>query len=268
MKRALAIVLAVCALGALAAFGPFGGGGSTYQVRAYFDNGDFVVAGEDVRVAGAKVGSVVGESVALPGEAVHRNGTPDPGKAAIVLQIDEAGFQDFRRDASCVIRPQSLLGEKYVDCTPTKPRAPGSPLPPPLKVIPSGQPGAGERFLPLENNGHIVDIDLVQNIQRLPYAERFRLILNELGAGVAGRGDTLNAVIKRRFATPTRSSTSSPARTTSSPTSPAIPPSTWPRSPASAATCRASSPTPASPHRRRPSAAPTSRPASRSSRTS
>jgi phospholipid/cholesterol/gamma-HCH transport system substrate-binding protein len=197
MKRALAIALAIGALAALAAFAPFGGGGSTYQVRAYFDNGDFVVDGEDVRVAGAKVGSVVGESVSLPGEAVHADGQPDPGKAALVLQIDDPGFQDFLRDASCVIRPQSLLGEKFIDCSPTKPRAPGSPKPKPLKVIPKGQPGAGERFLPLENNGHIVDIDLVQNINRLPFAERFRLILNELGAGLAGRGDTLNAVVKR-----------------------------------------------------------------------
>jgi ABC-type transporter Mla subunit MlaD len=197
MKRVLAIALAILALAALAAFAPFGSSGSSYQVRAYFDNGDFVVSGEDVRVAGAKVGSVVSTAVALPGEAVHADGQPDPGKAAIVLQIDDPGFQDFRRDASCVIRPQSLLGEKYIDCTPTKPRAPGSPQPPPLKVIPDGQPGAGERFLPLENNGHIVDVDLVQNIQRLPYAERFRIILNELGAGVAGQGDTLNAVIRR-----------------------------------------------------------------------
>jgi phospholipid/cholesterol/gamma-HCH transport system substrate-binding protein len=197
MKRALAIAIAILALAALAAFGPFGGGGSSYTVRAYFDNGDFVVPGEDVRVAGAKVGSVVSTAVSLPGEAVHADGRPDPGKAAIVMQIDDSGFQDFRRDASCVIRPQSLLGEKYIDCTPTRPRAPESPVPAPLKVIPKGQPGTGERFLPLENNGHIVDIDLVQNIQRLPYAERFRLILNELGAGVAGQGDNLNTVIRR-----------------------------------------------------------------------
>jgi phospholipid/cholesterol/gamma-HCH transport system substrate-binding protein len=197
MRRALAILVAVVAVVALVAFGPFGGGGQGYEVRAYFDNGDFIVGGEDVRIAGAKVGSVVGESVSVPGETVHRNGRPEPGKAAVVLRIDDAGFQDFRRDASCVIRPQSLLGEKYVDCSPTKPRAPGSPAARALKVIPSGQPGAGERFLPLENNGHIVDLDVVQNILRLPYADRFRLILNELGAGLAARGQTLNAVIKR-----------------------------------------------------------------------
>jgi phospholipid/cholesterol/gamma-HCH transport system substrate-binding protein len=197
MKRALALLATVGLVVALVAFGPFGGGGTGYEVRAYFDNGDFVVSGEDVRVAGAKVGSVVGEAVSVPGEPVHRDGAPEPGKAAIVLRIDDAGFQDFRRDASCVIRPQSLLGEKYVDCSPTRPRAPGSRPAPALKVIRDGRPGGGERFLPVENNGHIVDLDVVQNILRLPYAQRFRLILNELGAGLAARGPTLNAVIKR-----------------------------------------------------------------------
>jgi phospholipid/cholesterol/gamma-HCH transport system substrate-binding protein len=199
MRRAIAICVVVAGIvGALAAFAPFGGGGSDYVVRAYFDNGDFVVNGEDVRIAGAKVGSVSGEAVSFPGEPVHADGKPDPGKAVIELTITDAGFQDFRKDASCIIRPQSLLGEKFIDCSPTKPRAPDTPEPPPLKKIPSdAKYGAGQYFLPLENNGHIVDIDLVQNINRLPFADRFRLILNELGAGLAARGQTLNAVIKR-----------------------------------------------------------------------
>jgi ABC-type transporter Mla subunit MlaD len=42
-----------------------------------------------------------------------------------------------------------------------------------------------------------VDIDLINNIFRLPYAQRLSLILNEFGAGLAGRGDDLNEVIKR-----------------------------------------------------------------------
>ena len=41
-----------------------------------------------------------------------------PGKAVVVMKIDDSGFKDFRTDASCLIRPQSLIGEKYVDCTP------------------------------------------------------------------------------------------------------------------------------------------------------
>ncbi|MCY7357399.1 MAG: hypothetical protein LH609_07980, partial [Rudanella sp.] len=52
-------------------------------------------------------------------------------------------------------------------------------------------------MLPLENNGQTVDQDLINNIYRLPYAQRFRIILNELGAGLATRGPELNETITR-----------------------------------------------------------------------
>lgn len=199
MRRALliggtvvAIVVAVLLIGG-------SGSGSDYLVRAVFDNGSFVVSGEDVRVAGANVGSVQSVTVTLPGETASEQGGPHavPGKAVVVLDITDPGFQDFRSDASCIIRPQSLIGERYVDCRPTLPRAPGSSVPPSLAKVPSGQPGAGEHLLPLENNGKAIDVDLVNDIWRLPYTQRFRIILNELGAGLASRGKDLEEVIRR-----------------------------------------------------------------------
>jgi hypothetical protein len=51
--------------------------------------------------------------------------------------------------------------------------------------------------LPLGNSGASVDPDLINDIQTLPYAQRFRLIFNELGAGFAGRGDDLEVLVKR-----------------------------------------------------------------------
>ena len=197
MRRLALIAVALAALGAAGAATASGGGGGDYRVRAIFDNGGFVVPGEDVRIAGAKVGSVSEVGVTLPGDWVNADHSSEPGKAFVVMTIDDPGFQSWRQDASCLIRPQSLLGEKYIDCTPTQPRAPGTPPRPPLETIPSGQPGAGERFLPLQNNGKQVDLDLVQDIQRLPYAQRLTLILNDLGAGLAARGRDLNAVIRR-----------------------------------------------------------------------
>jgi ABC-type transporter Mla subunit MlaD len=113
------------------------------------------------------------------------------------MKISDPGFQDFRSDASCLIRPQSLIGEKFVDCRPTLPRAPGTPPAPPLKQIESGQPGAGQYLLPLGNNGTSVDPDLINDIQTLPYSQRFRLILNELGGGLAGRGEDIEVLVKR-----------------------------------------------------------------------
>ena len=92
------------------------GDGDEYLVRAIFDNGGFLVPGEEVRIAGAQVGSIDSVDVTLGEEAAHEDGSADPGKAVVVLRIDDPGFQDFREDASCLIRPQSLLGEKFVEC--------------------------------------------------------------------------------------------------------------------------------------------------------
>jgi ABC-type transporter Mla subunit MlaD len=197
-KVIAAVVLAAVVV-AVVLLASGGGSSSGYTVRAVFDNGGFMVKGEQVRVAGANVGEIASVTVSQPGEIdSYEGGKPKavPGKAIIVMDISDPGFQDFRSDAGCLIRPQSLIGEKFVDCRPTLPRAPGSPLPPPLKKIQSG-PGAGQYLLPVENNSTSVDPDLINDIQTLPYAQRFRLILNELGAGFAGRGKDLEVVVKR-----------------------------------------------------------------------
>jgi phospholipid/cholesterol/gamma-HCH transport system substrate-binding protein len=175
-------------------------GSDGYKVRAVFDNGAFMVTGEEVRIAGATVGTIDAVEVSMPGETVaYRDDEPvkESGKAIIVLEIEDAGFQDFRVDGGCHIRPQSLIGEKFVDCRPTLPRAPGTPPAAALKVIPDGEPGAGQHLLPLGNNSASVDPDLINDIQRLPEAQRFRLIFNELGAGFAGRGKEIEEVVKR-----------------------------------------------------------------------
>jgi phospholipid/cholesterol/gamma-HCH transport system substrate-binding protein len=201
MRRIALIVAGLVLAGLLIALPAIGSNGSsgTYEVRGIFDNGSFVVSGEEVRVAGAKVGTVQSVDVTNDDEIASLRGGPHavPGKAVVVMGIDDPGFKDFKTDASCIIRPQSLIGEKFVDCTPTQPRAPGTPPPPDLSTIPDGQTGSGQYLLPLENNGVTVDLDLVQNIQRLPYRDRFRLILNSLGAGLAGRGQDLGEVIDR-----------------------------------------------------------------------
>ena len=111
--------------------GPAGGeDGDEYLVRAVFDNGSFIVPGEDVRIAGANAGVVDSVDVSLPGEVVSR----DARRARAGRQGDRRAarspspaFQDFRADASCILRPQSLIGERYVACRPSRPRPPEGP---------------------------------------------------------------------------------------------------------------------------------------------
>jgi ABC-type transporter Mla subunit MlaD len=175
----------VAALVAVAVGAGCGSSGGGYTVRAIFDDAANIIPGENVKIDGVKVGTV--GSV-----------TPTPQqKAAVVLNIEAAGFQDFRADASCTIEPEALIGEKFVNCLPTQPRAEGTPLPPPLHKVGSGQEGEGQYLLPVTNTSSPVDVDLLGDLNRLSERERFTIILNELGAGLAGRGSDLNAVIRR-----------------------------------------------------------------------
>src|SRR5215203_3341758 len=202
MTKRLMLIAAVVAAVVFVVLLASGGDDSAdgYRVRAIFDNGGFMVKGEQVRVAGANVGEIESVNVTMPGDTVaYEDGkaVSKPGKAVIVMKITDPGFQDFRQDATCLIRPQSLIGEKFVDCRPTLPRAPGSEPAPALKQIPDGERGEGQYLLPLGNNGTSVDPDLINDIQTLPYAQRFRLIFNELGAGLAGRGEDIKVLVKR-----------------------------------------------------------------------
>lgn len=187
-KVAAAVLAALCALVALVAIllaTAAGGGGGGYTVWAEFDDAGNLVTSENVKIDGVKVGTV---GTVLP--------TPD-GRAAVTLNITNPGFQDFREDATCTIEPQALIGEKYVNCLPTQARAEGTPLPPPLRKIPSGQEGAGDYKLPVARTSSPVGVDLLSDIGHLPENQRLAIILNELGAGLAGRGSDLNAVLHR-----------------------------------------------------------------------
>ncbi|HEY6780832.1 MAG TPA: MlaD family protein [Thermoleophilaceae bacterium] len=149
-----------------------------YLVRAIFDNASTLVGGEDVKVAGAPVG------------VIERMDVTADNKAAVTLRIDNDGFTPFKADASCIIRLQGLIGERFIECEP------GSASAPPLRRIKDGD-GKGERLLPVTRTSSPVDLDTVGNIMRLPYRERLAIVLSEFGAGLAGRGKELNEVIHR-----------------------------------------------------------------------
>ena len=186
MRRILLIagLLAATATIFVLGTGADDGDDGDYRLRIIFDNAFTVVEGIDMRIAGVVVGKVTGLEVT------------EDNRAAVTVSIEKPEFADFREDAHCTIRPQSLIGEKYIECSLTEPRTTGE-APPELKVVPEGEPGEGSRLLPVENTSKPVDTDLINNINRLPQRQRLSIILNELGAAVGGRADDLNATIRR-----------------------------------------------------------------------
>lgn len=184
--RPLVLVLAAAVIAGAVVLLAGGSGGAredgAYRVRAIFDDAFAVIAGEDVRVGGARVGSVEDTDV-----------TPDR-KAVLVLKIDDAAFRDFRADAECTIRPQSIIGERYVECLPTQPRGTGGTLPPPLREV--SVDGERQRLLPVDRTAKPIDLDLVVGMHRLPERQRTAILLNELGVGLAARGSELRRAIR------------------------------------------------------------------------
>src|SRR5262249_30007163 len=136
-------------------------------------NASFLIPGQDVKIAGARVGSV--KDVTL---------TPD-NKARIKMAIDPR-FAPFHADADCTVQPQSLIGEKFIQCSPGTPRATAI-------VAKDGEAPT----VPLTNPPSPVDLDLVFSTFRYPTNQRTALILSELGTGLAGRGGDLNEAIRR-----------------------------------------------------------------------
>ena len=178
MRRALAVLFV---LGASAAAVMLTGAsesgsskGKTYWIE--FDNSFGLVEGGDVKVGNVRAGQTKKFDVkAEPGERA---------RALVQVEISEPGFDSFRTDAECRIRPQSLIGEYYVECEP------GSAD----EELPAGDKS---KPLPVAQTSSVVPEDLLRNVMRRPYRERFRLILAELGTGLAGRPQDLQEVLKR-----------------------------------------------------------------------
>ena len=163
------LVLAACVAAVVLTAATDESRGKTY--KAAFDNAFGLTEGGDLRIGGVNAGQTTGFSLT----------ETEPTKAVVEFTISEPGFDSLREDARCEVRQQSLIGEYYVDC----------------------QPGTSEQELPaggtipVEQTASIIPADLVNNVLRRPYRERLRLIVAELGTGLAGRPEDLAATIER-----------------------------------------------------------------------
>jgi ABC-type transporter Mla subunit MlaD len=163
VKRVL-VILGL--LGALAASLVTVAGASnsrTYKVELF--NAFGLVKGSELRVAGAKAGSITGLDIT-------------PQKTALVTVEEDGNFPEFKADASCSSEPQSLIAEYFLDCQP------GS----------STQPLTGA--IPAARNKTTVQPDLAQNTLREPFKDRLQLLINEFGTALDGNAGNLNAAIR------------------------------------------------------------------------
>jgi phospholipid/cholesterol/gamma-HCH transport system substrate-binding protein len=171
MRRVLSLLVV---LGAAAAAVLLTGATEETKGKSYwieFDNAFGLVEDGDFRVGAVRAGVV----------KKFKLTDSDPYKVAVQVEVNEDGFESMREDAECRIRNQSLIGEYYVDCDLGKTG----------KLLPEGG------TVPVEQTQSAIPPDLIANVMRRPYRERFRLLLSELGVGLAGRPAELNEVIRR-----------------------------------------------------------------------
>jgi virulence factor Mce-like protein len=175
--RRLGLIAALCVAGVVALVAgpaaPSGQAGDAVAVNALFHDASGLVGGEDVKIAGVKAGVV--KSVDLT-----------DGRQALVQMEVDSPFAPFRADARCEVRAQSLIGERFIQCDPGTIDAGALAAP----------AGADTPTVPAEHDSAPIDLDLVFDVFRAPYRQRLAIILNELGAGLDGRGEDLNAIIR------------------------------------------------------------------------
>jgi phospholipid/cholesterol/gamma-HCH transport system substrate-binding protein len=172
MNRSLAVgttVATLCVAGiGVAVAAPHLSAPASHQFTITFPTASGLVAGSDVLEAGAKVGTIYSIE-------------PGANDTAIVQVQVEGDHWPLHQGLQADIRPKSLLGEKYVDLH----DGPGSK--PAYDVSQVLQAGSGST--PVELDQFINSLDS-------PTRSALKILLNDLGAGVAGRGADLGQAIQ------------------------------------------------------------------------
>src|SRR3954447_26871562 len=163
MKRLLLIVGLLAVVPAYLVAGAGASGSHTYQAELF--NAFGLVKGSELRIAGAKAGTITGLDIT-------------PQKTALVSFEVDSGFPELKADASCSSEPQSLIAEYFLDCQPGT----------------STQPLNGP--IPAARNKTTVQPDLAQNTLREPFRDRLTLLINEFGTALDGNAENLNAAIR------------------------------------------------------------------------
>ena len=138
-----------------------------YKVSFAVKDADGLVEGADVRIAGVSVGKVMSMQTTDTGAQVTMG--IDPGK----------GYDPIYTDGTVLIRPKSLLGEKYVDLQRGTSNV----------EIPDGG------MLPPSQAFTQVEIDQVLNSSDAATRKAVSTDITTLGQGFAGQGQNINPTI-------------------------------------------------------------------------
>lgn len=138
-----------------------------FTLVARFASASPLLIGNDVKVSGVPVGKVT--TMAVRG-----------GKADVTLTIDRSALPVYS-DARAVIRPVSLLGERYVDLE--RGTAGG-------KILPSGA------TLSVQQTDTATDLDQILNTIDEPTGKALSALVTMLGQGLKGNGVNTNETIK------------------------------------------------------------------------
>jgi phospholipid/cholesterol/gamma-HCH transport system substrate-binding protein len=141
-------------------------GPSSYLLRIPTADASGIFPGSDVTIAGANAGTVREVTLARDGDAM------------ITVALDPA-FTPLHTDATAQLRPKSLLGEMYVALDPGT----------------SGPALASGATLPRLQVNRATDLQQVFNTFDQPTRTKLQTLVDELGGGLAGRGDQLNQAI-------------------------------------------------------------------------
>jgi virulence factor Mce-like protein len=143
----------------------------TYDLDAQLPNAAQLVAGNEVRIGGFRVGVV---------DTITPKRRSNGSTYAIIHMKLQTDVRPLPIDSKLLVRSRSALGLKYVEITP-------------------GDAGKGFRpgdTIPLANaTPRPVEIDQVLNTFNLPTRIGIRKTLTGFGGGLAGRGRDLNEVI-------------------------------------------------------------------------
>lgn len=140
-----------------------------YEVTAYFQSADQLVAGNDVVLDGVPVGTVDQVGIAPDGS----------GAGAVVRMKVDSRHAPLRQGTRATIRPKGVLGTMFVELAPGSGRA-----------LPRGG------TIPLQDTASPVTLDEVDDIFDPTTRERVHTLTVEGGRSFAGAGADLNQLLQ------------------------------------------------------------------------